>query len=127
MLYSIQHYSYKLFHLLFYMYFITRSTDLRLECCEYSYIYLYTYVCLLRYVHGDSLVYWSVLVLAYSRFDLLFFVSFAIIYICKDAIIDSIESPWRRRGRIRPQHPLACRKRRLNGAACLPWAATRVA
>ena len=29
--------------------------------------------------------------------------------------------------RIRPQHPLACRKRRLNGAACLPWAATRVA
>ena len=36
-------------------------------------------------------------------------------------------SPWGRRGRIRPQHPLACRKRRLNGAACLPWAATRVA
>ena len=35
--------------------------------------------------------------------------------------------PWGRRGRIRPQHPLACRKRRLNGAACLPWAATRVA
>ena len=29
--------------------------------------------------------------------------------------------------RIRPQHPLACRKRRLNGAACLPWVATRVA
>ena len=38
-----------------------------------------------------------------------------------------ITSPWGRRGRIRPQHPLACRKRRLNGAACLPWAATRVA
>ena len=36
-------------------------------------------------------------------------------------------TPWGRRGRIRPQHPLACRKRRLNGAACLPWAATRVA
>ena len=36
-------------------------------------------------------------------------------------------APWGRRGRIRPQHPLACRKRRLNGAACLPWAATRVA
>ena len=38
---------------------------------------------------------------------------------------------WMPRGdvgvRIRPQHPLACRKRRLNGAACLPWAATRVA
>ena len=37
------------------------------------------------------------------------------------------DAPWGRRGRIRPQHPLACRKRRLNGAACLPWAATRVA
>ena len=36
-------------------------------------------------------------------------------------------TPWGRRGRIRPQHPLACRKRRLNGAACLPWTATRVA
>ena len=36
-------------------------------------------------------------------------------------------TPWGHRGRIRPQHPLACRKRRLNGAACLPWAATRVA
>ena len=38
-----------------------------------------------------------------------------------------LQPPWGRRGRIRPQHPLACRKRRLNGAACLPWAATRVA
>ena len=36
-------------------------------------------------------------------------------------------TPWGRRGRIPPQHPLACRKRRLNGAAYLPWAATRVA
>ena len=29
-------------------------------------------------------------------------------------------TPWGRRGRLRPQHPLACRKRRLNGVACLP-------
>ena len=41
--------------------------------------------------------------------------------------LQAYEPPWGRRGRIRPQHPLACRKRRLNGAACLPWAATRVA
>ena len=41
--------------------------------------------------------------------------------------LQPVEAPWGRRGRIRPQHPLACRKRRLNGAACLPWAATRVA
>ena len=36
-------------------------------------------------------------------------------------------SPRGLRGRIRPQHPLACRKRRLNWAACLSWAVTRFA
>ena len=40
---------------------------------------------------------------------------------------DEIEPRWDVGVRIRPQHPLACRKRRINGAACLPWAATRVA
>ena len=46
--------------------------------------------------------------------------------VCLGSTFSDPFAPWERRGRIRPQHPLACRKRRLNGAACLPWAATRV-
>ena len=50
----------KLFHSLFHMCFTFRSAGIRLECWVYPYIYLYIYVCPVRDVHGDSLVYWSV-------------------------------------------------------------------
>ena len=50
----------KPFHSLFHMCFTFRSAGIRLECWVYPYIYLYIYVCPVRDVHGDSLVYWSV-------------------------------------------------------------------
>ena len=59
--------------------------------------------------------------------ELIKFVAFLLRWLVVCASFPCTVTPWGRRGRIRPQHPLACRKRRLNGAACLPWAATRVA
>ena len=57
----------------------------------------------------------------------LMFLTIILIFVILEFSSLQENTPWGRRGRIRPQHPLACRKRRLNGAACLPWAATRVA
>ena len=85
------------FNSLFYMCFTLRSADLRLECYSIP-------LCLFIYrarplrdvtwkfpslLVSPLIAQWSLLVLTYSRFDLLFFVSFAIVLKAKTPLFIS--------------------------------------
>ena len=120
-LYNIIHT--KPFHSLFYMCFTLRSADLRLECYSIPlYLFIYLRMSSTWRTRGfpsllvsPLIAQWSLLVLAYSRFDLLFFLSFAIVYIRKDAIINFNETLtifrdtlWFKPGRWLERHLIQC-------------------